>query len=221
MRLAPMYSAGRLGSGSASAGMAAIAVTATAVGAATASRARPKPWLLASPPTAATPITWWCQPRRSPVSRTISARLQYAAKLGFRTVAIARGQDKAPLARQFGAHHYIDSAVDDPAADLQKLGGANAILATASSADAMNSVQGGLAANGTLSVIGAVEPLTIDGLQLLTGRRSGARHHCVSRRQSRLCPRVRPRQRAPRARRGTHPDRPGSRNRPWRATARP
>ncbi len=54
-------------------------------------------------------------------------------------------QDKAPLARQLGAHHYIDNAAEDPAAALQKLGGAKAILATATSAEAMNSVQGGLA----------------------------------------------------------------------------
>jgi D-arabinose 1-dehydrogenase-like Zn-dependent alcohol dehydrogenase len=98
--------------------------------------------------------------------------VQYAAKLGFKTVAIARGQDKAPLANQLGAHHYIDNAVDDPAAALQKLGGAKAILATATSAAAMNSVQGGLSVNGTLLVIGAVPALAVDALELLRGRRS-------------------------------------------------
>jgi D-arabinose 1-dehydrogenase-like Zn-dependent alcohol dehydrogenase len=98
--------------------------------------------------------------------------VQFAAKLGFKTVAIVRGQDKAPLARQLGAHHYIDNAEDDPAEALRKLGGAKAILATVTSADAMNSVQGGLAANGALMVIGAVDSLAIDALQLLTGRRS-------------------------------------------------
>jgi D-arabinose 1-dehydrogenase-like Zn-dependent alcohol dehydrogenase len=98
--------------------------------------------------------------------------VQFAAKLGFSTVAIARGQDKAPLARQLGAHHYIDNAAEDPAAALQRLGGAKAILATATSAEAMNSVQGGLAPNGTLLVIGAVDALNVDALALLTGRRS-------------------------------------------------
>jgi D-arabinose 1-dehydrogenase-like Zn-dependent alcohol dehydrogenase len=98
--------------------------------------------------------------------------VQFAAKSGFKTVAIARGADKAPLASQLGAHHYIDNAAEDPAAALQRLGGAKAILATATSADAMNSVQGGLAANGTLLVIGAVDALSVDALALLTGRRS-------------------------------------------------
>jgi D-arabinose 1-dehydrogenase-like Zn-dependent alcohol dehydrogenase len=98
--------------------------------------------------------------------------VQFAAKLGFRTVAIARGQDKVPLARQLGAYHYIDNAAEDPAAALQKLGGAKAILATVTSADAMSSVQGGLAVSGTLLVIGAVEAVTVDALALLRGRRS-------------------------------------------------
>ena len=98
--------------------------------------------------------------------------VQFAAKLGFRTVAIARGQDKVPLARQLGAYHYIDDAAEDPAAALQKLGGAKAILATVTSADAMSSVQGGLAVNGTLLVIGAVEAVAVDALALLRGRRS-------------------------------------------------
>jgi D-arabinose 1-dehydrogenase-like Zn-dependent alcohol dehydrogenase len=98
--------------------------------------------------------------------------VQFAAKLGFKTVAIARGQDKAPLARQLGAHHYIDNAVEDPAAALQKLGGAKAILATVTSPEAMSSVQGGLGVNGALLVIGAVDALAVDALQLLRGRRS-------------------------------------------------
>jgi D-arabinose 1-dehydrogenase-like Zn-dependent alcohol dehydrogenase len=98
--------------------------------------------------------------------------VQFAAKLGFRTVAIARGQDKVPLAHQLGAYRYIDNAAEDPAAALQKLGGAKAILATVTSADAMSSVQGGLAVNGTLLVIGAVEAVTVDALALLRGRQS-------------------------------------------------
>jgi D-arabinose 1-dehydrogenase-like Zn-dependent alcohol dehydrogenase len=98
--------------------------------------------------------------------------VQYARKLGFNTVAIARGADKAPLAEQLGAHHYIDSQAEDPAAALQKLGGARAILATVTSGEAMASVQDGLGVNGTLMVIGAVPSLSADTLFLLRGRRS-------------------------------------------------
>jgi D-arabinose 1-dehydrogenase-like Zn-dependent alcohol dehydrogenase len=98
--------------------------------------------------------------------------VQFAAKAGFRTVAIARGADKAAFARQLGAHHYIDNAAEDPAAALQRLGGAKAILATATSAEAMNSVQGGLAATGALMVIGAVDKLAVDALNLIFGSRS-------------------------------------------------
>src|SRR5271168_3245280 len=98
--------------------------------------------------------------------------VQFAAKLGFKTVAIAHGEDKAPLARQLGAHHYIDNAAEDPSAALQRFGGAKAILATVTSGEAMSSVQGGLALNGTLMVIGAVDSLAVDALNLLRGRRS-------------------------------------------------
>jgi len=98
--------------------------------------------------------------------------VQFAAKAGFKTVAIARGADKELLAHQLGAHHYIDNAAEDPAAALLKLGGAKAILATATSAEAMNSVQGGLAATGTLMVIGAVDRLSVDALNLIFGSRS-------------------------------------------------
>src|SRR5262249_29569992 len=76
--------------------------------------------------------------------------VQYAAKMGFHTVGIARGKDKEPLARKLGAAVYIDSQAQDPAAELQKLGGAKVILATATSGEAMSAVQGGLAVNGTL-----------------------------------------------------------------------
>jgi D-arabinose 1-dehydrogenase-like Zn-dependent alcohol dehydrogenase len=98
--------------------------------------------------------------------------VQYAERLGFKTVAVARGEDKAPLARQLGAHHYIDSQAEDPAAALQKLGGAKAILATATSGEAMAAIQGGLAPNGALMVIGAVPSLNADSLFLLLGSRS-------------------------------------------------
>jgi D-arabinose 1-dehydrogenase-like Zn-dependent alcohol dehydrogenase len=98
--------------------------------------------------------------------------VQYAAKMGFRTAAVARGKGKEPLARQLGAHHYIDSQSESPAAELQTLGGAKAILATATSGDAMSAVQGGLAVNGTLLVIGAAESMSVSPLFLLSGRRS-------------------------------------------------
>jgi D-arabinose 1-dehydrogenase-like Zn-dependent alcohol dehydrogenase len=98
--------------------------------------------------------------------------VQFAAKLGFTTVAIARGADKAPLARQLGAHHYIDNEAEDPAAALQKLGGAKVILATATSGAAVNAVQGGLAARGTLLIVGVVDSLAIEPLPLILGSRS-------------------------------------------------
>src|SRR6202158_2491746 len=70
--------------------------------------------------------------------------VQFASKMGFHTVAIARGADKEPLAKQLGARHYIDSTVGDPAAELQRLGGAKIIVATATSAQAMAATIGGL-----------------------------------------------------------------------------
>jgi D-arabinose 1-dehydrogenase-like Zn-dependent alcohol dehydrogenase len=93
--------------------------------------------------------------------------VQYAAKSGFNTVAIGRGSDKEALARKLGAAHYIDSAAQDPAAELQKLGGAKVILATVTAAEAMTAVIGGLAPTGTLMIIGAVPSLEVPALQLL------------------------------------------------------
>jgi D-arabinose 1-dehydrogenase-like Zn-dependent alcohol dehydrogenase len=98
--------------------------------------------------------------------------VQYAARMGFRTVAIARGQDKAPLARQLGAHDYIDSQTSDPAAELQKLGGASVIIATVTHGPAMAATVGGLAPYGKLMVIGAVQSLESSPIFLLAGRRS-------------------------------------------------
>ena len=94
--------------------------------------------------------------------------VQYAAKSGFNTVAIGRGKDKEALGRKLGASHYIDSAAQDPAAELQKLGGAKVILATVTSEDAMKAVIGGLAPTGTLMIIGAVPSLEVPAIQLLT-----------------------------------------------------
>src|SRR5260370_27362533 len=98
--------------------------------------------------------------------------VQYAAKMGFKTVAIARGSDKEPLARKLGAQHYIDSQAQDPAAELQKLGGAKVILATVTDGDAMSAVQGGLGVKGTLMVLGAPQSLTVSPLVLISGSRS-------------------------------------------------
>src|SRR3984957_418534 len=93
--------------------------------------------------------------------------VQYAAKMGFRTVAIGRGNDKEALAKKLGASVYIDSAAQDPAAELLKLGGAKVILATVTSADAMKAVIGGLTPTGTLMIVGAVPSLEVPALQLL------------------------------------------------------
>jgi D-arabinose 1-dehydrogenase-like Zn-dependent alcohol dehydrogenase len=98
--------------------------------------------------------------------------IQYAKKMGFRAVGIARGKDKEPLARKLGADVYVDSLAQDPAAELQKLGGATAILATATSGDAMSAMQGGLAVNGTLIVVGAADSMQVSPLMMLLGRRS-------------------------------------------------
>ncbi len=98
--------------------------------------------------------------------------VQFAAKMGFRAVAIARGADKETLAKKLGAWHYIDSQAHDPAAELQKLGGARAVIATVTHGPAMAAVVGGLALNGTLMVIGAAESLEVSPLLLLGGRRA-------------------------------------------------
>jgi len=99
--------------------------------------------------------------------------IQFAAKMGFRTVAIARGTDKEPLARKLGAWSYIDSKAQDPAAELLKLGGAKVILATVTSGQAMTAVLGGLGVNGKLIILGgAAEPLEMPGIPLFLGRRS-------------------------------------------------
>ena len=98
--------------------------------------------------------------------------VQYAVKMGYKTVGIARGRDKEPLARKLGAHHYIDSQAQDPAAELLKLGGAKVILATVTNGDAMSAVQGGLGVNGTLMVIGAAPSMQVSPLVLIGGRRS-------------------------------------------------
>jgi D-arabinose 1-dehydrogenase-like Zn-dependent alcohol dehydrogenase len=99
--------------------------------------------------------------------------VQYAAKSGYRTVAIARGQDKAPLALELGAHIYIDSTSQDPAAELQKLGGANVILSTLTNAEALGNAVNGLAPDGKLIINGVPDtPFNVSAIPLIMGRRT-------------------------------------------------
>jgi D-arabinose 1-dehydrogenase-like Zn-dependent alcohol dehydrogenase len=99
--------------------------------------------------------------------------VQYARQMAFETVAVGRGKDKEPLARQLGAHHYIDTDAGDAAAALQKLSGARVILATAPNAKAISALVDGLAVDGNLVVPAAPhEPLTVSAESLLLERRS-------------------------------------------------
>src|SRR5256712_11416420 len=101
--------------------------------------------------------------------------VQYGRQMGFETVAINRGNDKEPLARQLGAHHYIDATAQDVVTELQKLGGASLILATAPNAQAISALVEGLAPSGKLLVPAApAEPLTINVFSLITKRSSVA-----------------------------------------------
>lgn len=104
--------------------------------------------------------------------------VQYAAKMGFTVVAIARGKDKEPLARQLGAALYIDSQSQDPAIELQKLGGANLIISTVTAGAAISAVQGGLAVKGTLMLLGVAESLQVSPTPLILGRRSVTGYYC-------------------------------------------
>jgi D-arabinose 1-dehydrogenase-like Zn-dependent alcohol dehydrogenase len=99
--------------------------------------------------------------------------VQFSSKMGFRTAAIARGEDKAALARQLGAHHYIDSTTQDVAAALTALGGAKIILATATSGKAMSTALGGLGIDGKMIIVGvSQEPVEVSTAHLIGGRRS-------------------------------------------------
>jgi len=101
--------------------------------------------------------------------------VQYARQMGFKTVALGRGKDKEPLAKKLGAHHYIDSDTDDAAAELQKLGGARVILATAPNAKAISALVDGLSTNGKLVVPAApADPLIVSVMPLIMGSRSVA-----------------------------------------------
>jgi propanol-preferring alcohol dehydrogenase len=99
--------------------------------------------------------------------------IQFARHLGFHTVAIGRGGDKVKLAKDLGAHVYIDTGVDDAGAALQRMGGARAILATAPSGDAMGPLVSGLAARGKLIVVGVPEDeIRLSAFPLVFGGRS-------------------------------------------------
>ncbi len=101
--------------------------------------------------------------------------VQYARQMGFETVAINRGNDKQALAQKLGAHHYIDATASDVVAELQKLGGARVILATAPSAAAISPLVDGLSPNGRLLVPAApAEPLSINVFSLIARRTSVA-----------------------------------------------
>ena len=99
--------------------------------------------------------------------------IQYARQMGFRTVAIGRGGDKQALAKKLGAHSYVDTSAGPPAPALQKMGGAQVILATAPDSKSMSAVVDGLGPRGTLIVVGAgMEPLTVTPLQLIAGSKT-------------------------------------------------
>ncbi len=99
--------------------------------------------------------------------------VQFAAKMGFLTVAIARGKDKEALARKLGAHHYLDSTSQDAAAELAKMGGAKVILATVTSGKAMTEVLGGLGVNGKMVIVGVPnDPLEVLPVMLILKRQS-------------------------------------------------
>jgi D-arabinose 1-dehydrogenase-like Zn-dependent alcohol dehydrogenase len=99
--------------------------------------------------------------------------VQFAAKMGCHTVAVARGTDKESMAREMGAHHYIDSTTQDVASELAKLGGARVILATLTDAKSMSGAVGGLGVDGKLLIIGAsLQPIEVPPLALISLRRS-------------------------------------------------
>lgn len=103
--------------------------------------------------------------------------VQYARKMGYRTVAIARGADKEESAKKLGAHIYLDSAKQDVGAELTKLGGAKTVLATVTSADAMSAVIPGLGLRGVLLVIGVSgEPIEVSTTDLIAKGRSVRGH---------------------------------------------
>lgn len=103
--------------------------------------------------------------------------VQYARKMGFRVAALARGTEKADLATNLGAHHYIDTTTSDPAEELGKLGGARVILSTITNGEAVAATVGGLGAEGRLVVVGAAEePIAVPAMALI-GNNAGVVGH--------------------------------------------
>ncbi|MGA7796550.1 MAG: alcohol dehydrogenase [Candidatus Acidiferrales bacterium] len=99
--------------------------------------------------------------------------VQFAANMGFETVAIARGKDKEPFAKKLGAKHYLDSESQNVAAELEKMGGAKVILSTVTSGKAVNAALGGMGINGKTILVGNPDQLLeISGRLLIAGRRS-------------------------------------------------
>ena len=97
--------------------------------------------------------------------------IQYAARMGFRTVAISRGADKEALARELGAHEYVDTQKISAAEGLQKLGGADLVLATAPNSEAISSTLDGIRPRGKLLIVAApFEPLRVSAFSLLSGK---------------------------------------------------
>jgi D-arabinose 1-dehydrogenase-like Zn-dependent alcohol dehydrogenase len=99
--------------------------------------------------------------------------IQFAQKCGYRVAAVGRGAENAALAKKLGAHVYIDSIATNAASELQKLGGARVILATAPSSKSMSALFDGLGANGTMMVLGAApEPIEVTPIQLIVAHRN-------------------------------------------------
>jgi D-arabinose 1-dehydrogenase-like Zn-dependent alcohol dehydrogenase len=99
--------------------------------------------------------------------------VQFAAKFGYRVAAVGRGPENGVLAKELGANIYIDSAATNAAAELQKLGGARVIIATAPNSKAMSALIDGLGPNGRLMVVGAsTDPIEVTPVQLIFGMKS-------------------------------------------------
>ncbi|WP_254533285.1 alcohol dehydrogenase [Natrinema gelatinilyticum] len=111
--------------------------------------------------------------------------VQYAAAAGLETVAISRGTEKRDLAYEFGADHYIDSTVSDPAEELMRLGGAKVLLATAPSSEAIESIVPGLAVQGQLLTLGVPDDaIEVSILDLIENQRSLRGHSSGTARES-------------------------------------
>jgi len=99
--------------------------------------------------------------------------IQFAQKFGYKVAAIGRGPENGALAKKLGASVYIDSAATNAAAELQKLGGARAILTTAPNSKAMSSLIDGLGNNGTMMVVGATtDPIEVTPIQVIQGKKN-------------------------------------------------